>query len=258
MRRIGYLAFMAGHSKFKNIMYRKGAQDAKRAKLFTKLIREITVAARSGMPDPDQNPRLRAAVTVAKASNMAGDTIDRAIKRGTGAGEGENFDEIRYEGYGPGGVAIIIEALTDNRNRTAAEIRSAFSKHGGSLGETNSVSFMFDRVGSMQFPIDTASADDMFEAALEAGASDVETTGDSHEIICAPDNFNEVRESLESRFDTPEQAGLTWRPQNSVDVDEDGAENLFRLLEALEESDDVQSVSANFAVSDDIMAKLMA
>ncbi len=249
---------MAGHSKFKNIMYRKGAQDAKRAKLFTKLIREITVAARSGMPDPDQNPRLRAAVPMAKGSNMAGDTIDRAIKRGAGAGEGENFEEIRYEGYGPGGVAIIIEALTDNRNRTAAEVRSAFSKHGGSLGETNSVSFMFDRVGSMQFPADTASADDMFEAAIEAGASDVETTDDGHEIICAPDDFNDVRESLEGRFATPDQAGLTWRPRNSVDVDEDGAEKLFRLLEALEESDDVQSVSANFAVSDDVMAKLMA
>ena len=249
---------MAGHSKFKNIMYRKGAQDAKRAKLFTKLIREITVAARSGLPDPDQNPRLRAAITMAKASNMSGDTIDRAIKRGSGPGDGENFEEVRYEGYGPGGVAIIVEALTDNRNRTASEVRSAFSKHGGSMGETNSVSFMFDRVGSMQFPADTASAEDMFEAALEAGASDVETTDDGHEIICAPDDFNEVRESLEARFDTPEQAGLTWRPQNSVDVDEEGAEKLFRLLEALDESDDVQSVSANFAVSDDIMAKLMS
>ncbi len=249
---------MAGHSKFKNILYRKGAQDAKRAKLFTKLIREITVAARSGMPDPDQNPRLRAAGTGAKASNLAGVTIDRAITRGAGAGEGENFDEIRNEADGPGGLALNIEALTHHRNRTAAEICSAFSKHGGSLGETNSVSFMFDRVGSMQFQVDAASADDMFEAALEAGASDVETTGDSHEIICAPDDFNDVRESLEVRFDTPEQAGLTWRPQNSVDVDEDGAEKLFRFLEALEESDDVQSVSANFAVSDDIMAKLMA
>ena len=248
---------MAGHSKFKNIMYRKGAQDAKRAKLFTKLIREITVAARSGLPDPDQNPRLRAAVVTAKSSNMAGDTIDRAIKRGAGPGDGENFEEIRYEGYGPGGVAIIVEALTDNRNRTAAEVRSAFTKHGGSLGETNSVSFMFDRVGTMQYPTATASADDMFEAALEAGASDVETTNDGHEVICAPDDFNNVRESLEGKFETAEQAGLTWRPQNSVDVDEDGAEMLFRLLEALEESDDVQSVSANFAVSDDIMAKLM-
>ena len=258
MRTIGYRTYMAGHSKFKNIMYRKGAQDAKRAKLFTKLIREITVASRSGMPDPDQNPRLRAAVTTAKASNMSGDTIDRAIKRGAGAGAGEHFDEIRYEGYGPGGVAIIIEALTDNRNRTAAELRSAFSKHGGSLGETNSVSFMFERVGSMQFPMETASADDMFEAALEAGASDVETTNDGHEIICAPGDFNDVRELLEAKFTTPEQAGLTWRPQNSVDVNEIGAENLFRLLEALEESDDVQSVSANFAVSDDIMTRLMA
>ncbi len=257
MRIIGYLAFMAGHSKFKNIMYRKGAQDSKRAKLFTKLIREITVAARSGSADPDQNPRLRAAIATAKTANMAGDTIDRAIKRGSGPGEGDNFEEIRYEGYGPGGVAIIIEALTDNRNRTAAEVRSAFSKHGGSLGETNSVSFMFDRIGSMQFPADAASAEDMFEAALEAGARDVETTADGYEIICAPDDFNDVRESLEGRFATPEQAGLTWRPQNTVEVDEDGADKLFRLLEALEESDDVQSVSANFAVSDDIIAKLM-
>ncbi len=248
---------MAGHSKFKNIMYRKGAQDAKRAKLFTKLIREITVAARSGMPDPDQNPRLRAAVAAARTANMAGDTIDRAIKRGAGAGEGENYEEIRYEGYGPGGVAIIVEALTDNRNRTAAEVRNAFSKHGGSLGETNSVSFMFDRVGSMQFPAGTASADDMFEAALEAGASDVVTSPDSHEIVCAPGDFNDVRESLEGRFATPEQAGLSWRPQNSVEIDEEGAEKLFGLLEALEERDDVQSVSDNFAVSDDIIAKLM-
>ncbi len=249
---------MAGHSKFKNIMYRKGAQDAKRAKLFTKLIREITVASRSGTPDPDQNPRLRAAVAAAKAANMASDTIERAIKRGAGAGDGENYEEIRYEGYGPGGVAIIVEALTDNRNRTAAEVRNAFSKNGGSLGETNSVSFKFDRVGSMQFPADAASAEDMFEAALAAGAADVETTGDGHEIICAPDDFNDVHESLEGRFAAPDHAGLTWRPQSPVDVDEEGAEKLFRLLEALEESDDVQSVSAHFAVSDDTMSKLMA
>ena len=162
---------MAGHSKFKNIMHRKSAQDAKRSKLFTRLIRELAVAARFGLPDPEQNPRLRAAVLVAKAANMSGDTIERAIRRGSGAEEGEQYDEIRYEGYGPSGVAIIVEALTDNRNRTAGEVRAAFSKHGGTLGETNSVSFMFDRVGMLQFPRSKASAEEMFEAALDAGAS---------------------------------------------------------------------------------------
>lgn len=247
---------MAGHSKFKNIMYRKSAQDAKRAKLFTKLIRELTVAARSGLPDPDQNPRLRAAVAAAKAANMANDTMERAIKRGAGPDDGEQYDEIRYEGYGPGGVAIIVDALTDNRNRTASEVRSAFSKHGGSLGETNSVSFMFDRVGSVQYPGAVASADEMFEAALEAGADDVESTDDSHEVVCDPGSLNEVREALEARFGTPEQAALTWRPQNTVELEEDGAEKLFKLLEALEDSDDVQSVSANFSVSDEIMTRL--
>ena len=247
---------MAGHSKFKNIMYRKGAQDAKRAKLFTKLIREITVAARSGMPDPDQNPRLRAAVTTAKTSNMAGDTIERAIKRGAGPGEGDNFEEIRYEGYGPGGVAIIVEALTDNRNRTAAEVRGAFSKHGGSLGETNSVSFMFDRVGSMQFPADTASADDMFEAALEAGASDVETTDDGHEIICAPDDLNAVRDALEAKFGAAAAAHLDWKPRDMVPVDEEMAGALFKFLNILDDNEDVQRVVANFDVSEDVMERL--
>ncbi len=249
---------MAGHSKFKNIMHRKGRQDAKRGKVFSKLIRELTVATKSGQPDPDMNPRLRTAIAAAKAANMPSDTMNRAIKKASGGEDGTNYEEIHYEGYGPGGVAVIVEALTDNRNRTASEVRSAFTKYGGNLGESGSVSFMFDRVGLVVYGPGAASADDMFEAALEAGASDVETTGDGHEIICAPDDFNDVRESLEDRFSTPDQAGLTWRPQNSVEVDEDGAEKLFRLLEALEESDDVQSVSANFAVSDDIMAKLMA
>ena len=249
---------MSGHSKFKNIMYRKGAQDAKRAKRFSKLIRELTVAARSGLPEPEQNPRLRSAVAAAKAANMAGDTIERAIKRGSGAEDGDNYDEIRYEGYGPGGVAIIVEALTDNRNRTASEIRAAFSKHGGNLAETNSVSFMFDRIGSLHYPADIASSDEMFEAAAEAGAQDVESSPDGHDIVCAPEDFNDVRESLETRFSAPDDAGLAWRPQNTVDLDEDGAQELFRLLEALEDSDDVQSVSANFSVADDIMAKLTA
>lgn len=247
---------MAGHSKFKNIMHRKGAQDAKRAKVFTKLIRELTVAARSGMPDPEQNPRLRSAVAAAKAANMPNDTIDRAIKRGAGPGDGENFEEIRYEGYGPGGVAVIVEALTDNRNRTASEVRSAFGKNGGTLGETNSVSFMFERIGSIQYPTDTAGADEMFEAALEAGAQNVESGDEGHDISCAPEDFNEVREALEQRFGAPESAGLTWKPQNTVALLQDGAETLFKLIEALEDSDDVQAVSSNFSVSDDVLAAL--
>ncbi len=247
---------MAGHSKFKNIMYRKGAQDAKRAKLFTKIIRELTVASRSGLPDPAQNPRLRAAIALAKNSNMGGDTIDRAIKRGSGVDDGEQYEEIRYEGYGPGGVAIIVETLTDNKNRTASDVRSAFAKLGGNLGETNSVSFMFDRVGSIQFAPTVASADEMFEAALEAGAQDVETTDDGHEVSCEPDDFHVVREALESRFDASVEAALTWRPQNTIELDEDGAEKLFRLLDVLEDNDDVQNVSSNFSVSDEILAKL--
>ena len=247
---------MAGHSKFKNIMHRKSAQDAKRSKLFTRLIRELTVAARSGLPDPDQNPRLRSAVAAAKAANMGGETIDRAIRRGAGAEDGEQYDEIRYEGYGPGGVAIIAEALTENRNRTAAEVRAAFAKHGGSLGETNSVSFMFQRVGAVRYSAEAASGEEMFEAALDAGANDVESSEDGHEVLCAPEDFNDIREALEARLGAPESAELAWRPQNTVEVDEAGADELFRLLEVLEENDDVQSVAANFSVADDVMARL--
>lgn len=247
---------MAGHSKFKNIMHRKSAQDAKRSKLFTRLIRELTVAARSGLPDPEQNPRLRAAVAAAKAGNMGGDTIDRAIRRGSGGEDGEQYDEIRYEGYGPGGVAVIAEALTENRNRTAAEIRAAFAKHGGNLGETNSVSFMFQRVGAIRYPADAASGEDMFEAALEAGADDVESSADGHEVLCAPEGFNDTREALEARLGAAESAELAWRPSSTVEVDEEGADKLFKLLEALEENDDVQSVAANFSVADDVMARL--
>lgn len=254
----GYRAAMAGHSKFKNIMHRKGAQDAKRAKVFTRHIRELTVAARAGGPDPDQNPRLRSAVAAAKGANMPNDTINRAISRATAGADGDNYEEIRYEGYGPGGIAIIVDAMTDNRNRTASEIRAAFSKFGGSLGETNSVSFMFDRKGSIQYPADVASADDVFEAALEAGAENVESSEDGHEVLCAPDEFNEVRESLEQSFGAPQEAGLTWRAQTPVEVAEDGAETLFKLLEVLEDNDDVQSVSSNFSVSDEVMAKLTA
>jgi YebC/PmpR family DNA-binding regulatory protein len=248
---------MAGHSQFKNIMHRKGAQDAKRGKIFTKLIRELTVAARNGLPDPNANPRLRAAIIAARQVNMPKDTVDRAIKRGAGGGDdGANFDEVRYEGYGPGGVAVIAEALTDNRNRTASEIRTAFTKSGGSLGETNSVSFLFDRIGLIRFPAAAAGADAMFEAALEAGADNVESGEEGHEVTCAPESLNEVRDQLEAKFGAPETAKLSWRPQTLVPVAEDTAEKLFRLLETLEDNDDVQSVIANYEVSDEIMARL--
>jgi YebC/PmpR family DNA-binding regulatory protein len=246
---------MAGHSQFKNIMHRKGAQDAKRAKAFAKLAREIEVAARSG-PDPDQNPRLRTAIAAARGQNMPKDRIERAIEKATGGGEADNFEEIRYEGYGPGGVALIVEALTDNRNRTASEIRAAFSKHGGNMGETNSVAFMFDRVGEIVYPADAASADEMFEAALEAGAADVASSADNHEVTCAPEDFGQVAEALDGQFGQPESAGLTWKPQTSVDVDADAARTLLKLIDTLDESDDVQRVAANFEVSDDIMAEL--
>ncbi len=247
---------MAGHSQFKNIMHRKGAQDAKRAKIFARHAREIMVAARGGA-DPAMNAALRTAVAAARAQNMPKDNIDRAIKKGSGEdGGADSFEEIRYEGYGPGGVAMIVDTLTDNRNRTASEIRSAFSKHGGNLGETNSVSFMFDRIGQIVYPADTASADDVFEAALEAGASDVDSTGSTHEIVCAPEDLHAVLESLAERFGDPQSAELVWKPQTTVDIDEGQATTLFKLLDVLDDSDDVQNVSANFNVSDDVMAKL--
>jgi len=249
---------MAGHSKFKNIMYRKGAQDKKRAKLFTKLIKDLQVATRAGLPDPEMNPALKAAVVAANAANMPKDNIERAIKRASGEGEGDAFEEIRYEGYGPGGVAIIVEALTDNRNRTVSDVRAAFTKHGGSLGETNSVSFQFHRVGSVVYPAGAADADTMFEAALEAGASDVESGEETHEITCAADDLNDVRAALEEKFGAAEEAGLTWKPQNTVPVGEDKVQQLFKLLETLEDNDDVQTVSANFDVDDDVMATLTA
>jgi len=247
---------MAGHSQFKNIMYRKGAQDAKRAKLFTKLAREITVSVKEGGDDPSANPRLRAAIIAGRKENMPNDNINRAIKRATGEGAAEVFEEIRYEGYGPGGVAVIVEALTDNRNRTASEVRAAFSKHGGSLGETNSVSFMFDRVGVVEYPADAADADAMFEAAVEAGADDVQTTDNGHEVICAIENFNTVRDALEGDFGEAREAGLVWRPQNTVEIDEDKAGTLLKLVDTLDDNDDVQKVHSNFEVSDEVMAKL--
>jgi YebC/PmpR family DNA-binding regulatory protein len=249
---------MAGHSQFKNIMYRKGAQDKKRAKIFTKIIRELTTAARNGLPDANANPRLRAAIVAAKQANMAKDTIDRAIKRGSGADDGTNYEEVRYEGYGPGGTAIIVEALTDNRNRTASEVRAAFTKAGGSLGESNSVSFLFDRLGEVRYPGAVAAADAMFEAAAEAGADDVDSSGDEHVVTCALDDLNAVRDGLEKRFGAPASAKLVWRPKTVTPVEGEAAEALLKLLETLEDSDDVQTLYANYEVADDVLARLGA
>jgi len=246
---------MAGHSQFKNIMYRKGAQDAKRAKMFAKLTREIMVAAREGA-DPDMNARLRAAIAAARAQNMPKDNIERAVKKGSGEDQGAAYEEIRYEGYGPNGVALIVDTLTDNRNRTASDVRSIFSKNGGNLGESNSVAYMFDRVGSISYAPDAAGAEAMFEAALEAGATDVESGEEGHEIVCAPEDLNTVREALEEKFGQPRQAQLSWRPQTLIPVDEDTARTLFKLIEALEDSDDVQSVAGNFDIADEVMEKL--
>jgi YebC/PmpR family DNA-binding regulatory protein len=249
---------MAGHSQFKNIMYRKGAQDKKRAKVFTKIIRELTTAARTGLADPAANPRLRAALLTARQANMPKDTVDRAIRRGAG-GEGDAaYDEVRYEGYGPGGVAVIVEALTDNRNRTASELRAAFTRAGGALGETNSVGFLFDRVGEISYPPTTASADDMLEAAIEAGASNIESNAEQHLVSCAPDDLNAVRDALEARFGQAVSARLVWHPKTTAPVAEDLTPTLFKLLETLEDSDDVQGVYANFEVADDVLARLGA
>ena len=249
---------MAGHSQFKNIMHRKGAQDARRGKLFTKLIRELTTAARNGMPDPNANPRLRAAIQAARVANMPRDTIDRAIKRAGSGDDGARYEEVRYEGYGPGGVAVIVEALTDNRNRTASEVRAIFSKQGGNLGETNSVSFMFDRIGRITFPVGAADADAMFGAALEAGADNVESGAEEHEITTVVDAFSQVRDALEARFGGPTSARLEWRPKNSVPVGDADAETLFKLVEGLEDNDDVQLVFANFEVSEAALGRLTA
>jgi YebC/PmpR family DNA-binding regulatory protein len=249
---------MAGHSQFKNIMHRKGAQDARRARQFAKLIREITVSARQGLPEPGSNPRLRAAIAASREANMPRDTIDRAIKKATGAGQGEDYTEVRYEGYGPSGVAIIVEALTDNRNRTASDLRSAFGKHGGALGETNSVSFLFNRLGVIRYPASAGSADDMLEAAIEAGADNAESGAEGHEVTCAVDDFFQVRDALEARFGAPESAGLEWRPTTSVTLDEERAASLLKLLDALDDNDDVQNVYANFDIPEAVMRKLSA
>ena len=249
---------MAGHSQFKNIMHRKGAQDAKRARQFAKLIREITVSARQGLPDPAANPRLRAAMAAAREANMPRDTIERAIKKATGTGGGDDYAEVRYEGYGPAGVAVIVEALTDNRNRTASDVRSAFSKYGGALGETNSVSFMFNRLGVIQYGPEVASADAMLEAAIEAGADDAESTHEAHEVTCAVEDFFSVRDALEAKFGEPRSARLEWRPTTSVTLDEEKATGLLKLVDALEDNDDVQHVYANFDIPDDVAQRLSA
>ena len=246
---------MAGHSQFKNIMHRKGRVDAVRSKVFGKLAREITVAAKLGTPDPAMNPRLRAAIIAARAENMPKDNIERAIKKAAGA-EGENYEDIRYEGYGPGGAALIVEAQTDNRNRTASDVRSAFTKSGGSLAETGAVAFMFDRVGVIGFPASVADADTMLEAAIEAGADDVSSSEEGHEVVCAQDSYGEVAKALEARFGEPTRTGLVWKAQNTIDVDDETGEKLIRLVEVIEDQDDVQLVYVNFALSEALMAKL--
>jgi YebC/PmpR family DNA-binding regulatory protein len=248
---------MAGHSQFKNIMHRKGKQDAMRSKMFGKLAREITVAAKLGTPDPAMNPRLRLAITAARAENVPKDNIERAIKKALG-NEGENYDEIRYEGYGPGGVAVIVEALTDNRNRAASDIRSYFTKSGGNLGETGSVSFMFDHVGIIEYDAKVGSDDAMLEAAIDAGADDVASSEDGHEIFASQESLREVAKALETKFGEARKAALVWKPQNTITVDDETGEKLFKLLDLLNEHDDVQNVYANFEVSDALAAKMSA
>jgi len=246
---------MAGHSKWANIQHRKGRQDAARSKLFSKLAKEITVAAKMGDPDPDKNPRLRLAVKEAKSQSVPKDVIDRAIKKSQG-GDAESYDEIRYEGYGPGGVAVIVEAMTDNRNRTASTVRSTFTKCGGNLGETGSVSFMFDRKGQVLYPLEVGDEDTVMMAALEAGAEDVESTEDGHAIFCADTDLNEVSNALEAQLGESESAKLIWKPQTTTELDLEGMEKLMKLIDTLEDDDDVQRVTANFEVSDEVMAAL--
>jgi YebC/PmpR family DNA-binding regulatory protein len=246
---------MAGHSKFKNIMYRKGAQDAKRSKLFSKLAREITTAAKVGNADPDFNPRLRAVIATAKAASMPKDNIERALKKAEG-GDAENYEEIRYEGFGPGGVAVIVEALTDNRNRTATDVRTAFSKNGGNVGSSGSVAHGFDRLGLISYPASAGDSEKVFEAALEAGADDVESGEEGHEIWTAPDTLHEVAKALETVLGQPEGAKLAWRPKEQVEVSADVAQQLVKMIDALEDLDDVQTVHGNYSFSDEVMASL--
>ncbi|MFP4239528.1 MAG: YebC/PmpR family DNA-binding transcriptional regulator [Rhodosalinus sp.] len=246
---------MAGHSKWANIQHRKNRQDAVRSKLFSKLSKEITVAAKMGDPDPDKNPRLRLAIKDAKASSMPKDNIERAIKKATG-GEGDAYEEIRYEGYGPNGVAVIVEAMTDNRNRTASNVRATFGKHGGNLGETGSVGFMFERKGQIVYPADAGDAEAVLEAAIEAGAEDVESSGDGHVIWCADTDLNDVSTALEDRLGESETTRLVWKPLNTTELDLEGMQKLMRLIDALEDDDDVQRVTTNFEASDEVMEQL--
>ncbi len=248
---------MAGHSQFKNIMYRKGAQDAKRSKLFSKLAKEVTVAAKMGGPDPEGNPRLRLAIQNARSNSMPKDNIERAIKKAQG-NDAENYEEIRYEGFGPGGIGVIVEALTDNRNRTASEVRTAFSKNGGNLGESGSVSFMFDRVGSIVYPAAAGDADAMLEVAIEVGADECISEGESHEFICADDAFADVRLALEEKLGEASSARIIWKPQNTIEISGDQASTLMKLLNSLDDSDDVQNVYANFEMSEETLETLTA
>ncbi|MEM6944684.1 MAG: YebC/PmpR family DNA-binding transcriptional regulator [Pseudomonadota bacterium] len=248
---------MAGHSKWANIQHRKGRQDAARSKLFSKLAKEITVAAKMGDPDPEKNPRLRLAVKEAKANSVPKDVIERAIKKSQG-GDAENYDEIRYEGYGPGGVAMIVEVMTDNRNRTAGNVRSYFSKNGGNMAETGSVSFMFDRKGQILYAADAGDADTVLEAAIEAGAEDVESGEDGHVVWCAMEDLNEVSSVIETALGEASSTKLVWKPQTLTEVDEDTGATLFKLIATLEDDDDVQNVTANFDMADEVMAKLTA
>ncbi|MEM7242173.1 MAG: YebC/PmpR family DNA-binding transcriptional regulator [Pseudomonadota bacterium] len=246
---------MAGHSKWANIQHRKGRQDAARSKLFSKLAKEITVAAKMGDPDPEKNPRLRLAVKEAKSQSVPKDVIDRAIKKSQG-GDAENYDEIRYEGYGPNGVAVIVEAMTDNKNRTASTVRSTFSKNGGNLAETGAVSFMFERKGLVVYPADVADADAMFEHAIEAGAEDCESSDDGHEVFCADTDLNDVSNALEAALGESQSTKLIWKPTTTSELDLEGAEKLLKLIDALEDDDDIQNVTTNMEVSDEILAKL--
>ncbi len=246
---------MAGHSKWANIQHRKGRQDAARSKLFSKLAKEITVAAKMGDPDPEKNPRLRLAVKEAKSNSVPKDVIERAIKKATG-GDAENYDEIRYEGYGPGGIAVIVEAMTDNRNRTASSVRSIFTKHGGNLAETGAVSFMFDRKGEITYPLSIGDFETVMEAAIEAGAEDVEDNDDGYVIWTDATDLAAVSTYLDENLGPSQSAKLVWRPNITTELDLDGMQKLARLIEALEDDDDVQNVTANFDVSDEVMAQL--
>ncbi len=246
---------MAGHSKWANIQHRKGRQDKLRAKVFSKMSKEITVAAKMGDPDPDKNPRLRLAVKEAKSVSVPKEVIDRAIAKAIG-GDAENYDEIRYEGYGPNGVAVIVEAMTDNRNRTASTVRSTFAKNGGNLGETGSVGFMFDRKGQVSYPVKVGDADTVMMAAIEAGAEDVESSEEGHVIWCADTDLSDVSTALEAALGDAESTKLVWRPTTTTELGLEDAQRLMKLIEALEDDDDVQSVTANFEISDEVMAQL--